>query len=498
MNSGTKFMLCLCITSIFLSDNLYSQHQSLTINKLPFRQPNSIDSGVLCLGGEIHDDGTYETGYGWNNTVLSGCWTIKFQPSLYPWYYTKVCLALARLEAGPDTFLFKLVVFDSLGPGGCPGAVVWSRDSIIVTNIAVWPNISYYQFTDVKAPVLNSGCYWIGIQYDPSLPVNFQKYICSDIMSLNGTWPGECYAFYNGTGSWEPIESYDPNYSCLAIRTEGSHDQPEISPCEGFNNIKFPPDYWTLDYSGECYWVRADVSGFGIGRGCALYDLWHAPQYTSQSLFTPYFEPTGTHDTLFFDLAYCSYPGMDDSLIILTSKNNGLSYNTLVKLGSEELNTTPELCESIFIPLPSQWERRSFVLPVKTNRIQFTGIRNYWGSELYIDSICIGRNLAGIIKEPDLPLTFSLSQNYPNPFNPVTKIKFDVPEVRGERLEVRMIIYDILGKEVATLVNDKLAPGTYEYEWDGSNYSSGVYFYKLIIDDASAPLSITKKMVLMK
>lgn len=113
-----------------------------------------------------------------------------------------------------------------------------------------------------------------------------------------------------------------------------------------------------------------------------------------------------------------------------------------------------------------------------------------------------------------LPLIFSLSQNYPNPFNPQTKIKFSIPLSRGVTAEggrgvfVSLIIYDLLGREVTTLVNEELKPGTYEADWDGSGYSSGVYFYKLVVGDpwttAEAVNSSgrgfveTKKMVLMK
>jgi len=95
----------------------------------------------------------------------------------------------------------------------------------------------------------------------------------------------------------------------------------------------------------------------------------------------------------------------------------------------------------------------------------------------------------------EIPNHFSLSQNYPNPFNPATKIKFDIPPV-GQRhaFDVRLIIYDVLGREVTTLVNEKLNPGTYEVTWDASSYPSGVYFYKLITKDFSE----TKKMVLLK
>lgn len=90
----------------------------------------------------------------------------------------------------------------------------------------------------------------------------------------------------------------------------------------------------------------------------------------------------------------------------------------------------------------------------------------------------------------EVPEKFSLSQNYPNPFNPATKIKFDVPN----ESHTKLIIYDMLGREVTTLVNEELKPGTYEADWDGYIYSSGIYFYKLITNDFVE----TKKMVLMK
>jgi hypothetical protein len=95
----------------------------------------------------------------------------------------------------------------------------------------------------------------------------------------------------------------------------------------------------------------------------------------------------------------------------------------------------------------------------------------------------------------EVPKEFNLFQNYPNPFNPTTKIRFDMPTV-GQRhaFDVRFVIYDILGRVVSILVNEQLKPGTYEVEWDTSNYPSGVYFYRLSTDDYAN----TKKMVLVK
>jgi hypothetical protein len=102
----------------------------------------------------------------------------------------------------------------------------------------------------------------------------------------------------------------------------------------------------------------------------------------------------------------------------------------------------------------------------------------------------------------EIPKSFSLFQNYPNPFNPSTKIKFDIPPSKGARGMTRLIIYDILGREIAVLVNEQLNSSTYEVEWDGSSYPSGVYFYKLITSDPSASsgqgYSETRKMVLIK
>jgi hypothetical protein len=99
----------------------------------------------------------------------------------------------------------------------------------------------------------------------------------------------------------------------------------------------------------------------------------------------------------------------------------------------------------------------------------------------------------------EVPKDFKLEQNYPNPFNPTTKIRFSIPHVGDAYMRpVQMKIYDVLGREIATLVNEQLNPGTYEIQWNATNYPSGVYYYQLTAGDASATLSMTKKMVLIK
>jgi len=88
------------------------------------------------------------------------------------------------------------------------------------------------------------------------------------------------------------------------------------------------------------------------------------------------------------------------------------------------------------------------------------------------------------------PRQIELSQNYPNPFNPKTDIGYQISD---EGL-VRLVVYDLLGREVATLVNEKLGAGTYSKTWDASGMPSGVYFYRL----EAAGFSQTKKLVLVR
>jgi hypothetical protein len=95
----------------------------------------------------------------------------------------------------------------------------------------------------------------------------------------------------------------------------------------------------------------------------------------------------------------------------------------------------------------------------------------------------------------EIPVKFFLYQNYPNPFNPSTKIRFDIPSSGGiGKKNIKLVIYDILGREIYTLVNETLGAGSYEYVFDASNIPSGIYFYRL----ASESYSETKKMILLK
>ncbi len=105
------------------------------------------------------------------------------------------------------------------------------------------------------------------------------------------------------------------------------------------------------------------------------------------------------------------------------------------------------------------------------------------------DSIFI---TGGKVTGNEIPTEFSLEQNYPNPFNPVTKIKYSIAQ---NNLNVKLSVFDMLGREVETLVNEVQRAGEYEITFDGSSLSSGTYFYKV---QAGTEFSDVKKMILLR
>ena len=91
----------------------------------------------------------------------------------------------------------------------------------------------------------------------------------------------------------------------------------------------------------------------------------------------------------------------------------------------------------------------------------------------------------------EVPATFSLEQNYPNPFNPTTTISFSVPA----EARVRISVFDVTGRRVATLADRVYSPGVHELDWEAGAFASGIYFYRM---ESDARLIQTRKMTLVK
>lgn len=117
-----------------------------------------------------------------------------------------------------------------------------------------------------------------------------------------------------------------------------------------------------------------------------------------------------------------------------------------------------------------------------------------WGGPIIISGTAVGDDSPG-----ELPSSFQLNQNFPNPFNPSTEIKYDLPT----RAKVLLKVFNLLGQEVATLVDEDKLAGNYSATWDGRSDSgapvaSGIYFYKLIAEADNNAFVETKKMMLLK
>jgi hypothetical protein len=183
-----------------------------------------------------------------------------------------------------------------------------------------------------------------------------------------------------------------------------------------------------------------------------------------------------------------------DSILITAKVRNPENHNLIVSAIITNYQGTP-VDTTFFLPVPgdSLWAsyikipgaHGTYYVSVKTDDITAGTYRNLPDVVLFVVIISNVEDLAGT-----LPQSFDLQQNYPNPFNPSTKISWQLPV--GSQATIK--VYDIMGREVATLVNEYKPAGKYETEFDAEALPSGVYFYQLI----AGSYIKTKKMLLLK
>ena len=128
--------------------------------------------------------------------------------------------------------------------------------------------------------------------------------------------------------------------------------------------------------------------------------------------------------------------------------------------------------------------------------VDFNGIRTEHGP-VHVTPRCDAAEVNPV--NDNIPAVFDLAQNFPNPFNPSTRISFDIPELKQDLMDVKVTVYDMLGKKVKTLLNSAVEAGHFELEWNGTNeynipVPSGIYVYQFQSDLFNA----SKKMVLMR
>ena len=192
----------------------------------------------------------------------------------------------------------------------------------------------------------------------------------------------------------------------------------------------------------------------------------------------------------------------EDNRITLTWK----TATEINNYGFEIERSVGSLQSSVISQFPNRWEKIGFVKGNGSSSIvhryffvDYPGNNSVLKYRLrqvdYSGSFKFSNTLEVSINNP---ISFSLEQNYPNPFNPTTKIRYSVPssetQSSASSQHVLLKVYDIPGNEISTLVNEKKEPGHYQIEFNGMNLTSGIYFYKLQIEENS----IVRKMVLLR
>ena len=382
--------------------------------------------------------------------------------------------------------------------------------SVVIESDTTWKYLGRPRpgMTPLRFPpdslLANSNWMWHGTpKFSPDLKEMFwSKYdrnvdrgMLVFVKYINDNWTSMQYAPFGNQNYFEscPFYSYSedtlfftsgrPAISIFrTCRTTSGWTEPELL------NIPIPSGY-TLGYE------------FSIARNGTLYfDLYFNNQYATGNIYKSKFingqyqPPENLGNIINSDSSDAQpYIDPDERFLIFTSKrpggfgsfdlyiskrNTDSTWNIPINLGSV-INTS----FGDHFPSVTPDNLYFFYTTAKSGDI---GYNPYWISIQYIyNLIAIGVN-----NQSEIVRDFKLYQNYPNPFNPGTKIKF---ELTGQSA-VKLVIYDILGREIQTILNEKLGSGTHEIDFDGSNLPGGVYFCKL----AAGNFIETKKMILMK
>ena len=195
--------------------------------------------------------------------------------------------------------------------------------------------------------------------------------------------------------------------------------------------------------------------------------------------------------------------GFTGQSVTLKSTNGGANYSSVTLPGTGT-------CYSFNNVLDRFWYNRGASIYWSEDNganfsSQYTGTGTYQAMDMTLDgnvirgwSVTNTGNIAGYYEmisgisnnHNQIPSDYSLSQNYPNPFNPSTKISFSLPQANN----VKLVVYDLLGREVATLVNDYMNAGNHTVDFNASTLASGVYMYRI----EAGSFTAAKKMMLLK
>lgn len=179
--------------------------------------------------------------------------------------------------------------------------------------------------------------------------------------------------------------------------------------------------------------------------------------------------------------------GANDSGVVEISRNRGATWSPVLTLSS---NTHPEWAAGQNVWFEKSISLSAFNTDTVVTRFRLLSGASGGGFGWLIDDIALSQGTLSTNPQTSKPYQFALEQNYPNPFNPTTTIQYEL----ASPSEVKLRVFDVLGREVATLVNARQSAGRYRVEFNANTLSSGVYFYRLETQDFTQ----TRKMFLVK
>ncbi len=252
---------------------------------------------------------------------------------------------------------------------------------------------------------------------------------------------------------------------------------------ENFDGSTFPPNGWTQKITNSGYtWQQGNPSEHNFteidpSNVNSAICPWVA-QNQDEWLKTPILTFPNDIITLNFYAGFSTNWLTSATLKLNVSVDGGASWTNVWEANNDGNGWT--------------WREISVDLSQFSNHSNVIIAWQYVGNDgdlVGIDNVKLTYGVVGVNDE-NQPLGFELKQNYPNPFNPTTEISFDIPKESN----VKLSVYNSLGQKVADLLNEKLSAGTHRVKFDGSNLSSGIYYYRM----QSAGFMNTKKMILIK
>lgn len=332
------------------------------------------------------------------------------------------------------------------------------------------------------------------------------------------------YQLSNGAGYWE---KFPTDHTNIFSGTSRANDSIAVSP--GWNligSISLPVDtseiifvppgirvtnYFGYDggYSadsvilpGRGYWVKVNSSGWLVlstNSGLSRRFDYHSPLENFSSISIA--DSHGSKQTLLFGHHLNSTcpqqmfelpPVPPDGIFDVRFASHRLA--EVFHFGNLRKMSYPIFIRSATRPLTVSWNvqgQEGWIARLFNGLTGEQIVSGYMEGE---DSVRLNnqavQQLTLVIEPKNLPTEFSVEQNYPNPFNPLTYISYNLPEKR----HVTFQIFDLIGRKIAELVNGEQAPGTYTVPFDGSNFASGVYFFRLNAGSQGA----TKKILLLR